>query len=312
MNRKLSLTGVNIFFLVFSIIFIFYQVVLGVILGDRLYDHLYTVVIINEFVILIFVIVYAAIKKVNLKEVFKLNSPGIIPMILIAVTAVPAYFTASALNSIVVFLLQYIGDIPAEGFPVPQNIPQLLKGIAIIGVLPGICEELMHRGILLKAYERRGSYKAVAFVAIIFGIFHFDVTNLLGPIFLGVIIGYYVVRTNSIFAGIWAHFLNNTVATILQYIWRDEPRSDIITMSPTELFSNLSLGAICFVVTVGLILLFREATRKKARIVPPISGVREDIRSILSHWPVIIVLVLYFLMALVYILSIMLMKLLNY
>ena len=65
-----------------------------------------------------------------------------------------------------------------------------------------VCEELMHRGFLLTAYERRGSYRAVVIIAILFGLFHFDIMNLAGPIFLGLIIGYYVIRTGSIFAGI--------------------------------------------------------------------------------------------------------------
>ncbi len=312
MKKKLTLTGINIFFLVFSLVFIFYQIVLGIILGQRLYDHLYTVILINELVaILGFVSVYSIIKKINIKDTFRINSPGLVPMILITIISIPAYFVASALNSMLVYLLQFIGDIPAEGFPVPQSVPELMLGILIVAVVPGICEELMHRGLMLKAYEKRGTYKAVVIVSIIFGIFHFDITNLLGPIFLGLIIGYYVVRTNSIFAGIWAHFLNNTIATVLLYIWRNEPQKEIISISSQQLFAALVLGAVCLALTGGLLLIFREATRTRAQIIPPISTKREDARSILTHWPVIIVLILYFLMTLLYILSILLMKLLD-
>ena len=77
----------------------------------------------------------------------------------------------------------------------------------------------MHRGFLLTAYERRGSYRAVVIVAILFGLFHFDIMNLLGPIFLGAVFGYYVIRTDSIFAGILAHFLNNAIVVVIQYLW---------------------------------------------------------------------------------------------
>lgn len=310
MNKKLTLTGVNIFFLVFSLVFIIYQVILSIILGENVYDHIYTIIIINEFVMILgFVAVYSIAKKVNIKHTFRLNRPGLLPMLLITVISIPAYFVASALNSIMAFLLQFVGEIPSEGFPVPQNIPQLILGIFIVGLAPGICEELMHRGLMLRAYEKRGSYKAVVIVSILFGIFHFDITNLLGPIFLGLIIGYYVVRTNSIFAGIWAHFLNNAIATILQYILRNESDKERITISPQELFTILTLGVVCLAVTVGLTLLFRRVTRERAKIIPSISSAREDAKSILSHWPIIIVLILYFLMTLVYILSILIMKL---
>jgi len=312
MNKKLTVTGINIFFLVFSLVFIFYQIVLGIVFGQGVYDHIYAVILVNELVVILgFVTVYSLVKKVNIKDTFRINNPGFAPMVLIAIISVPAYFVASALNSILIYLLQFIGEIPSEGFPVPQNIPELLLGILIVAVVPGICEELLHRGLILRAYERRGSYRAVVIVSIIFGIFHFDITNLLGPIFLGLIIGYYVVRTNSIFAGIWAHFLNNTIATVLQYIWRHELQEKNITLSADELFSTLAVGAICFGVTTGLLIVFREATRNRVLVLPPISSKREDAKSILSHWPIIIVIIVYILMSLLYILTILMTKVLD-
>lgn len=298
-NKKLTLTGTNIMFLVFTVVFIFYQLVLGVILGTRINDYIYVIVIINEFVMILgSVLIYSRIAKINIKEVFRFNKPPLLPMLLIVFASVPAYFVASMLNNVLVYFLQFIGDIPAQNIPIPQNIPELLVGMLIIAVSPGICEEIMHRGLLLRAYEKRGSYKAVVIVSIFFGIFHFDITNFFGPVFLGLVIGYYVIRTNSIFAGMLAHFLNNAIAEILQYIFRHEETSDILTISWTDLQTVLLYGAAGLVGTALFLFLFKKSTEGKAEITPPIDRVRRDIKSVLSHWPVIIVLVIYVFMTL--------------
>lgn len=309
MNKKLTLTGANIVFFIFAIVFIAYQLVLGVILGDRLNDYLYTIVLVNEFVMILGpVLIYCLIKKINIKETFRFNKPGVVPMLLVAAISVPAYFVAAMLNNVLVYFLQFIGDLPAQPIPVPKNLLELAVGILIIAVVPGISEEIMHRGFLLRAYERRGSYKAVVIVSIYFGIFHFDITNFFGPVFLGLIIGYYVIRTNSIFAGMLAHFLNNTIAELLQYFLGEETPPDKLTVSWTELQQLLLIGFVSLIITAVLMVLFKKTTEGRAEITPPISTAGRDAKAILSHWPIILVLVIYFILMLLYLLTVIMMK----
>lgn len=312
MNRKLTLTGANKVFLVFTAIFIAYQLVLGLVLGQRIYDYVYGFVLVNEFVMILGpVLIYCFVKKINIREAFRFNNPGLVPLLVVAALSVPAYFVASMLNNVLVYFLQFIGKLPAQEIPVPQNLPELAIGILIIAVTPAICEEIMHRGFLLRAYERRGSYKAVVFVAILFGLFHFDITNFLGPVFLGLIIGYYVIRTNSIFAGMLAHFLNNTIAEILQYFYRNQPQQEYMTISWPELQQVLIWGFAGLVLTAALLILFKKVTEGRAEMVPPISRTRDDIKAIFTHWPIILVVVLYILMMLFYIATVVIMKYFN-
>lgn len=312
MNKKLTLTGANIVFFIFTIVFIVYQLVLGVILGSRLDDYLYTIVLVNEFVMILApVLIYCLVKKINIKETFRFNKPGIVPMLLVTAISVPAYFVAAMLNNVLVYFLQFIGDIPAVPIPVPKNLSELAVGILIIAVAPGICEEFMHRGFLLRAYEKRGSYKAVIIVAIYFGIFHFDITNFFGPVFLGLIIGYYVLRTNSIFAGMLAHFLNNTIAELLQYFLGEPNPPDKLTVSWPELQEVLLVGFISLIITALLMVLFKKVTEGRAEIIPPISSAVRDAKAILSHWPIILIIVIYILMMLLYLFSIIMMKLIG-
>lgn len=310
MNKKITLTGANIVFFIFSAVFIVYQTAFTVIFGEKfLMDHIYLVVLINEFVvILVPVLLYVLMKKANFKETFRFRKLDPIHGLLVALLSVAAYPVAMMLNNIVVYFLQFVGDIPAQPIPTPGNLPELFTGLLVVAVSPAICEELFHRGLLLSAYERRGSMKAVVITAIFFGIFHFDMTNFLGPVFLGLLIGYYVIRTNSIFAGMLAHFLNNAISEILQYFLADGNVPEKLTVSSQELGQIVLLGLAGLILTGLLLVVFKRATEGRAVTVPSISRIRQDAVSILSHWPVILVLLLYVGLMLLFILSLVLMK----
>lgn len=308
MNNKLTLTGANKLFFAFTVVFLLYQFIAGIFLGEVLLDNMYVFLIINQVLIASFVLIYCKAKKISIKETFRFKKLDLLPALLIILLSIPALLAATMLNNIVAYLLQFIVELPPTNLPVPKNITELIVGIAIIGITPGVCEELMHRGFLLTAYERRGSYKAVIIVSILFGLFHFDVTNLVGPIFLGMIIGYYVVRTGSIFAGMLAHFLNNAIAEIIQYLWSDPTPAESISLTGEELLGIIGMGIAALAVTAVLLYFFRKVTEGKSVIMPSISKTRGDVRAILSHWPVTAVLVLYILWTLFYIFTFMAVK----
>ena len=310
MNRRITLTGANIVFLVFALAFIVYQIVGTVLFGVEVFtDNIYLMLLVNEIILILGpVLIYAAMKKVNLKETFRFNKPGLLPVILIFFISFPAYLVAAMLNNILVYFLQFIGNIPTQPIPIPGNVEELLLGLLIIAVLPGVCEEMMHRGLLLRAYEKRGSYKAVVITSIFFGLFHFDLTNLLGPIFLGLIIGYYVIRTNSIFAGMLAHFLNNAIAELMQYFQGDKSQPKYAAVQSGELIQLLILGFFGLAAVIFLLKLFKKVTEGRSVIIPSISSAGRDFKSVFSHWPIIIIVVLYFLMQIIFLLSIVMLK----
>lgn len=310
MNRKITLTGANIIFFIFALVFIVYQLALAIIFGAEVFtDHIYLMLLFNELIlILIPVLAYAAGKRVNIKETFRFNKPGLVPVLLIVLLSFPAYMIAAMLNNGLIYFLQSIGRIPAQPIPIPGSVPELLTGLLVIAVLPGVCEEMMHRGLLLRAYEKRGSYKAVVITAILFGLFHFDLTNLLGPVFLGLLIGYYVIRTNSILAGMLAHFLNNAIAELMQYFSGSRIQPEYVTVSAGEMGELLAYGFGGLIVAGFLLIVFKRATEGRAVIVPPISGAGADFKSVISHWPIIVIVSLYFFMQVLFLISIVVEK----
>ncbi|HHW30410.1 MAG TPA: CPBP family intramembrane metalloprotease [Clostridiaceae bacterium] len=309
MRKRITVTGVNKVFFFFAVLFMIFQFILvafTITQGENfITEQTYKIILVNEYIIILIpVLVYTFYNKLPIKETFRFNKLELVHALLIILASFPAYMAALMFNNIAVYFIQFFGDVRQQPMPVPQNIMELMVGLFIIALTPAICEELLHRGLLLKAYEKRGSYRAVVIVSILFGIFHFDITNFFGPVFLGLIIGYYVIRTNSIFAGILAHFMNNAIAEVIFYFTADFRTSESVQISAAELGSIIILGLVSLFILWLIMLLFNKATEGKFEVKPPISSVKNDIRSITSHWPITVISLLYLLLALLYIVSI--------
>ncbi|MDD5603786.1 MAG: CPBP family intramembrane metalloprotease, partial [Eubacteriales bacterium] len=209
-------------------------------------------------------------------------------------------------NGIIIYLLQYIGEVPAQQIPIPVTLYDYLRGLFIVALTPAICEELLHRGVMLSAYENRGSMRAVVITAILFGIFHFDVSNLLGPILIGIVIGIYVIRTNSIFAGVLAHFLNNAIAESILYATRNDTE---LFGSATEKIGAAEAAMLVVFVAVGiavvraLLKLFRKVTDDTAVEIPPSGKPVADAVSVMRQWPLLSVAGMFIFMAAIYIIA---------
>ncbi len=94
----------------------------------------------------------------------------------------------------------------------------LIVTLFLTAVLPGVCEELLFRGFLLQGMRQKLSdTSALILVGVLFGVFHLDPYRLLPVSLLGILFGYLVIRTGSLFTGMIAHTLNNTISIIFSY-----------------------------------------------------------------------------------------------
>ncbi len=87
--------------------------------------------------------------------------------------------------------------------------------VLLLAVLPGICEEIAFRGILLYGLRRRlGPVTLALAVGGIFGLFHVSLFRIVPTAYLGTILATVVILTGSIFPAMLWHALNNAVALL--------------------------------------------------------------------------------------------------
>lgn len=128
---------------------------------------------------------------------------------------------------LVSFLMKF-GYQPLEILPPPDDLRHYLTYLFVIAISAGVCEEVLFRGTVMPSLERYGALPALVFSSLLFALFHLTFLNLLSAFILGLLIGIVVIKTGSILAGIYYHFLNNAIAVTYLYLVADlEPANTV-------------------------------------------------------------------------------------
>ena len=257
------------------------------------------IITIQYGVLLLPVIFFTMYNKIEIKSFFRVNKLKLSEAMLIILISFFASFVATGLNSIVIFFLQKLGNVPIDNFVNPTTPLEYIRDIFLIAVTPALCEELLNRGILLRAYEKYDTKKAIILTSIIFGIFHFDIRNLIGASFLGIFIAYYVIRTNSILAGMLAHFTNKLIAVSISFFLKPENEELYIDITLEQLNAIVYLGLIFSTLIWIFLRIFKSVTDKRNNIYIKNQG--NILRAVLLDWQMWIIFVLYIFITLLFI-----------
>ncbi|MDI6600412.1 MAG: type II CAAX endopeptidase family protein [Thermoanaerobacteraceae bacterium] len=131
---------------------------------------------------------------------------------------ISGWFIAEYIGIVNVFFLSKFINIHPQPLPPPQNAADLALELIIVAGLAAICEEVLMRGVIFRAYERKGEVYAIIMSGFLFALLHLNPTNFFSIWFLGIVLAYLVYRTDSIFSGMIAHFTNNGLALIILYL----------------------------------------------------------------------------------------------
>lgn len=86
----------------------------------------------------------------------------------------------------------------------------LLPLALVIGLTPGIFEELLFRGYLQTGLTRRwGAYGGILIASLLFAIFHLDPVHASGVLLIGVYLGWVYWASGSLIPAMLGHFFNN-------------------------------------------------------------------------------------------------------
>lgn len=194
--------------------------------------------------------------RINLKSALRLKPLKLREVLLIPVIVVLALPITLFLNLLVVTAMAQFGK--AYGMPIPSadSLSDLSVLFFIISISAGICEEFFFRGMVLDAYSRRfDAKKGIVISAVMFGLFHFNPQNLLGPIFLGLMFGYLVLITESILAGILAHITNNGVAVLMMYAANLAQKNTAVSGNSIDAFNENPEQMVMALIVLGIIAL---------------------------------------------------------
>lgn len=196
-------------------------IVLFLVLGSKVQRReFYSGVIITEFVLLMLpALLMLLAYRYDIKKVLRLNRVRPLNLFIVVCLMISAIPLVGAFNMLNIWLVKlFFGKVVMNQPPVAADPEGLLLSVLVIGASAGICEEILFRGIIQRGLERLGTVKSILIAAFLFGLMHVDMQKLFGTFLLGALIGFIVYRTNSLFAGMIAHFTNNTLGVLLMYV----------------------------------------------------------------------------------------------
>ncbi len=133
-----------------------------------------------------------------------------------------------------------------------DNIWELLANLLLIAFLPALGEELVFRGVLQQQLMRRiaNPWVAILVTATIFSAIHGQFEGFLSRLLLGFLLGWLYWRTRNLWVPVAAHFFNNGLQVMGQYLFHRE-------ISTVDLEKDMDIpwfaAAISLVLLIGVI-----------------------------------------------------------
>lgn len=251
--------------------------------------------------ILLPAIVYLRLNNKNIKETLRLNPlklKDILIIILLPLAMRPFLGIVSAIGS------NLFGD------QITEMISETSKNFSFsfllfsIAITPAICEEVIMRGVVLDGYRSLGMKKAIILNGILFGMFHMNFHQFSYTFFMGMALAAAVYFTNSLFAGMLIHFINNGIDTLLLYavtkgLIKIDKAAEVTKAGASSISSiqMLQTGIVAMISIVLTYLLFKalkKSNSEKIQFVEREDTQSREISGKIVNWSFILVFIIFF------------------
>ncbi len=123
-----------------------------------------------------------------------------------------------------------------------------------VAVIAPIIEEPIFRGMILQGFRRNyNSFVAVFMSALLFALFHLNPWQFPATFVLGLLLGWLVVRTDSIFLSILGHSINNAMVLLTITYWKSINEFSIYLMDKKDFYYTSTLVVLCSLILIYLL-----------------------------------------------------------
>lgn len=186
-------------------------------------DYVMSIILQIGLMLILPIFLFSGFTKRKPKETIKYYGIKKISFIAIGISVligIIVYFlnigVASFFNSIIEFFgyEKFTSSAPAENYP----FYMLFVNLTMTALLPAICEEVTHRGLLLKNYSTLGYKKAILISSLLFGLTHLNIEQFFFATIIGLLLGTITVLTGNIIPAMIVHFMNNAINVVAGYL----------------------------------------------------------------------------------------------
>ena len=269
-------------------------------------DIIYTLIIQVGLMFLLPLILYTIFirKTGNIKTTFKhmrFSRIGIQTILISLALGLLAFVINIAVSTVFSGLLGLFGySQPITGTtsnytPLFPDWANFLIQVVSVALLPAICEEFLHRGILLRGTYQIGIKKAILISSLLFGLVHFNINQFFYAFVLGLLMAFVAIVSRSIFPSMIIHFVNNFISIYLtaaeEYGWVGKNfYNDLnILLKNSNPFVSFLLSFVILIAVVALLIwlisrLYKITTLNKVKRV--INSIYTDEDKALTNSPI--------------------------
>lgn len=193
-------------------------------------------------------------KKITLKQ-------GLLAVV-ISLVCVFGFNSLTAVFSDLLHLAGYSQMISDISIP---NFATYLLYTIMLAVSPAIFEESLFRGCLVNGMQRKlGTTKAIWFSAVIFMLMHGGPDQTIHQLIVGVVCGYALVYSGSLWVPIIIHFVNNFTALTMMYALQGQSTvEETANYSATTLITSIFMALIMAAIAGYIIYWLLKSIKKK-------------------------------------------------
>lgn len=250
--------------------------------SSELFENGYEILVSLLFIGVPFLISYYALKR---------RTPFTLPYCkphnkrsfgLLIIIGVAGSFLANYVVAIFAAILSAGGlEMVSPQYDTPETIIGKILYVVYISVVPAMTEEFAFRGVIMQPLRKYGDKFAIVMSALVFGLMHGNAVQAIFAFIVGLIIGYAVVVTGSMWTGVVIHFCNNFVSALMELAGEQ---------MGTETYNMIYVLYSVLLVAAGLICLIMYI-RTKDRVRIPVSGTelseRKKRRAFISTPPLL-------------------------
>jgi len=263
MNKKRSLFfDTSLIYFVVITCFVAVRIISNLVQIENGVSNLLSLLIQIGFMLLIPFFMYKFMRKKKITEVLqdfhvkKINFKAIIIAIGIGIIVYFLNLAVASFFNIFIYSTGYdpsfgMATISSESYP----LINFLGDIFITAMLPGICEEFCHRGLLVNGYKQISPKKTILLVGLLFGLMHLNIEQVFYATIIGMFLTFLVYLTDSIIPSIIIHFLNNAIGLYITFAsYNNLPFGNFAKTLETTLSGNpLTTLGIIFLVVILLL-----------------------------------------------------------
>ncbi len=172
----------------------------------------------------------------------------LLPLVLIGVGV--SAFANIATSNIAAFFSGFGIEFLSPDIQYPTGVLGFVLSFIAVAITPALTEEFAMRGVVMGSLKEYGESFSVLLSAAVFALVHGNLVQIPFAFLMGIIIGFAVIKTNSLWTGVIIHLVNNGISVSLNYL--NDTISSVLLQNGITIF-YFAVCFLCFFVGLAIL-----------------------------------------------------------